>query len=301
MSLPSSGFSCPACLHDSARASHVTPAIQVNRCVRCGHRVARFLDGAVAEPDYHRQLSEPRYLEALEPTRLRQAKEILRALREELGSAGALLDFGCGRGFFLHVAQAEGAAPLAGADPSPTAVEVVKALGVAAVQIRDPARPGAVAAEVPFRPRVLTLLDVLEHVEPDRLGDWLTELLDAFRPELAAVLIKVPISSGLMYRSAAGLARVGMTAPLDQLYQVGTFPPHLNYFSVRSMRALLDRLRLPVIRSWQDPEFEVSALRHRAHFLQRVPQAVATAVGAAAVGLGKALRMQDTAVFLCRA
>jgi SAM-dependent methyltransferase len=263
--------------------------------------VARFIDGAVAEPDYHRQLADPRYLEALEPTRLRQAKDILRALREELGSAGHLLDYGCGRGFFLQIAQAEGAAPLAGADPSPTAVEVVKALGVAAVPIRDPARPRAVAETVPFRPRVLTLLDVLEHVEPDRLGDWLAELVDAFRPELAGVLIKVPISSGLMYRSAAALARVGMAAPLDQLYQVGTSPPHLNYFSFRSMHALLDRLRLPVARSWQDPEFEASALRHRAGFLRRVPRPVATAVGAAAVGMGKALRMQDTAVFLCRA
>jgi len=111
----------------------------------------------------------------------------------------------------------------------------------------------------------------------------------------------VPISGGMMYRVASALARAGAPAPLEQLYQVGRAPPHLSYFSARSMGTLLARLRLPVVAVVRDPELEVEGLRERVAFLRRLPAPLAAAAGGAAIGLAGVLGMQDTATFVCRA
>lgn len=294
-------FVCPACLGERGEAAERTPRVRVHRCRDCGHRVADFPGAPPTEGDFLLQgWSEP-YQGSLRRTRLRQAEGLVAALRREGGTSGGLLDYGCGRGWFLEVAQAHGIAPLAGADTSDTAMAALKAMGMEAVRIEDPLRPALAVQRLSFRPRVVALLDVLEHVAPDRLAGWLVELLDALRPDLHCAVIKVPISGGVMYRMASALARAGVSAPLEQLYQVGRAPPHLNYFSARSMEALFGRLRLPVARVVRDPEFEAEGLKERATFLQRLPAPLATAAGGAAVGLARVLGVQDTATFICRA
>jgi len=292
---------CPACLERRFDRAEQTPRVQARRCRACGHRVAVFPGPPPSEQDFLLQDSNDTYTGILKATRTRQARALVAALKREAGAVEGLLDYGCGRGHFLDVAREEGLKPLAGADTSGTSMDALSALGVPGVRIEDPAHPARTVERLPFRPRVVSLLDVVEHIDPPALAGWLTELLDALRPDLGYVLIKVPISGGVLYRTASVLARAGMTAPLDQLYQVGRTPPHVNYFSVRSMRALLQRLRLPLLTIVRDPEFEPSSLKERATFLQAFPQPVATAAGGAAVGLARALRMEDTAAFLCRA
>lgn len=293
---------CPTCLERRFDQAEQTAHLQVRRCRACGHRVAAFPGPPPSEQDFLLQDSTESYTGTLKVTRVRQARALVAALRREAGGAvEGLLDYGCGRGWFLEVARDEGVKPLAGADTSGTSMDSLSALGIPGVRIEDPMHPARTVERLPFRPRVVSLLDVVEHIDPDALAGWLTELLDALRPDLKYVLVKVPISGGVMYRTASALARAGMAAPLDQLYQVGRTPPHVNYFSVRSMRALLDRLRLPLLTMVRDPEFEASGLKERATFLQALPPSVATAAGGAAIGLARALRMEDTAAFLCRA
>ncbi|HEY8206054.1 MAG TPA: methyltransferase domain-containing protein [Myxococcaceae bacterium] len=292
---------CPACLEHRFERAEATPRVVVRRCRACGHRVADFPGPPPTEQDFLLQDSGESYTGSLKATRVRQAGALVAALKREAGAVEGLLDYGCGRGWFLEVARSEGLKPLAGADTSGTSMDALAAVGIEGVRIEDPMRPALTVQRLPFRPRVVSLLDVVEHIAPDRLAAWLTELLDALRPDLRFVLIKVPISGGVMYRAASALARAGVSAPLDQLYQVGRLPPHVNYFSVRSMRALLDQLRLPLVRVVRDPEFEASGLKERATFLQALPPPVATAAGGAAIGLARVLRMEDTAAFLCRA
>jgi len=292
---------CPACLERRFDQAEQTANVQVHRCRACGHRVAAFPGPAPSEQDFLLQDSTELYTGSLKATRVRQARALVAALKREAGAVEGLLDYGCGRGWFLDVAREEGLKPLAGADTSGTSMDALSAMGIAGVRIEDPMHPARTVERLPFRPRVVSLLDVVEHIEPDALAGWLTELLDALRPDLKYILIKVPISGGVLYRTASALARAGMAAPLDQLYQVGRTPPHVNYFSVRSMRALLERLRLPLLTVVRDHEFEASGLKERATFLQALPPSVATAAGGAAIGLARALRMEDTAAFLCRA
>ncbi|HVE82299.1 MAG TPA: class I SAM-dependent methyltransferase [Myxococcales bacterium] len=294
---------CPACLGRQADEAEATPRLRVRRCRACGHRVADFAGAAPSRDDDYllQEGSGEPYTASLRQTRLRQARRILRAIQQEAGPVEGLLDYGCGRGWLLEVARSQGIAPLAGVDTSGTAMESLAELGVDAVRIEEPMHPARVVRRLRFRPRVVTLLDVVEHISPDRLDGWLAELLDALRPDLRFAVIKVPISGGVMYRMAAALARAGVAAPLEQLYKVGCSPPHLHYFSARSMEALLERLRLPVARVVRDPEFDAGGLKERATFLRRLPAPLATAAGGAAIGVARALRMEDTAAFLCRA
>ncbi len=291
---------CPACLGSRTVVAEGTPRLRARRCRSCGHRTAEFPGPRPSEQDFLLQDSDETYTDTLRRTRQRQARRLVAALKEVAGPVQGLLDFGCGRGWFLEVARDQGLSHLAGADTSGTSMEVLSGLGIDGVRIEDPMRPALAVRQLRFRPQVVSLLDVVEHIEPERLAGWLTELLDALRPDLRFALIKVPISGGVLYRLASALARAGVVAPLEQLYQVGRVPPHLHYFSMRSMHALLERLRLPVARVVRDPEFEAGSLKTRATFLRRLPPALATAAGGAAVGLSSALRMQDTAAFLCR-
>src|SRR5207237_9967485 len=112
----------------------------------------------------------------------------------------------CGRGWFLDVAKAAGWNVL-GVDTSPMAVELLRQRGIPATR------------ELPAsKYEVITLLDVIEHFRPDDL----VPRLSALKADL--MIIKVPTSSGLLYRLARGHA-------LEQLYQVGTEPPHHHYFN----------------------------------------------------------------------
>ena len=293
---------CPACLERRFDPAERTARVQVHRCRACGHRVATFLGPRPSGQDFLLQDSTEAYTGTLQVTRRRQARALVATLRREAGGAvQGLLDYGCGRGWFLDVAREAGFQLLAGADTSATSMDSLSAMGIPGVRIEDPMHPALTVERLPFRPRVVSLLDLVEHIAPDALAGWLGELLDALRPDLRYVLIKVPISGGVLYRAASALARAGMAAPLDQMYQVHRWAPHVNYFSVRSMRALLDRLRLPLLAIVRDPEFEASGLKERATFLQALPPPVATAAGGAAIGLARALRMEDTAAFLCRA
>ena len=78
------------------------------------------------------------------------------------------------------------------------------------------------------------LLDVIEHFPVDDLVSRLSSL------KADLMVIKVPTSSGLLYRLARGRA-------LEQLYQVGTEPPHHHYFNQRSLRHVLSRAGMQVI------------------------------------------------------
>ncbi len=262
--------SCCACSAGPIVEEFATPRLTVLRCRACGHRIARH---AAVEPkaDYHRQYDQGAFVDVLRVTRERQARDILRWIRAAAPAATRLLDYGCGRGWFLDAAKADGWDVL-GFDTSPMAVDLLRQRGISAT------------AELPAgKTEVITLLDVIEHFRPDDL----IPRLSALKADL--VVIKVPTSSGLLYRLARGRA-------LERLYQVGTDPPHHHYFNERSLRHVLSRAGMRVIEIHRDRDFEPSTLAARAGL--RVPLArFAAAVVAAAA---QALRMEDSLICLAR-
>jgi hypothetical protein len=251
----------------------------------CHHAIADHSNPAPSTADYHEQYDQGSFLSSLAITRRRQAGLIVKLIRRRLPAGDGLLDFGAGRGWFLEACRDAGFRSLAGADTSELAVRSLTERQFAAIALSPTGTKNAeVLQKLPFRPRVLTMLDVVEHFPPDQLHEVLGNLLRGLRPELELIVIKVPDSGGLFYRSARLLARAGITGPIEQLYQVGTDPPHFHYFNHGSMRRLLESLGLTVLEVKGDRDFEPESLGQRARALARVPGSASVAgIGAAAL------------------
>ena len=290
---------CPACGAEPLSASFATPNIQVSRCRQCGHRVARHAPLPPDDRDYHEQFEGGAFLESLRATRQRQAKVILAHLRRLEPETTRLLDLGCGRGWFIESVLQAGFTEVAGADTSELAVDLVRRLGAHAVLLTA---DGAAAAleQLPFRPQVLTLLDVLEHFEDEAAIRRLSGVVELFRPELRLAVVKVPVSTGILYRAATGLRALGAPVALEQLYQVGTTPPHHHYFTPCSVNVLLRRAGLDVVAMVRDVDFEPASLTARARAARRLPRPVGSAIGNVSAALATLLRWQDSLVLFAR-
>jgi hypothetical protein len=259
--------------------------LSIDRCPRCGHRVAAHRSTS-ARPalDYHRQYDEGEFLGSLATTRRSQAKAILELIHGQAAGADAVLDLGAGRGWFLEEARASGVASLAGADTSSDAVTGLRERGIEGLLIPEPTESGWKLGfdELSFRPRILMLLDVIEHFSAERLLSMFGEIVDQLRPELEIVVVKVPVADGLLYRTARLLARAGMSAPLEQLYQVGTYPPHWSYFTRRSLTQLLSTHGWRVVDGIGLLEFDPATFGSRVAALRRAPRLATRSLGAAA-------------------
>jgi hypothetical protein len=182
---------------------------------------------------------------------------------------------------------------LAGADTSELAVRLLREDGFEAIRLSlDQHLPSA-----SFNPDVLTLLDVIEHFPPGRMVLHLAALLKHFRPRL--LVVKVPISGGLLYRSTRVLRRLGAPAAIEQLYQVGTDPPHFHYFSRSSLARLSSRLNLQLAEQITDLDFEPEELAHRARPLEHLG-AIAQWLGRGAARVASELGWQDSVIVVLR-
>jgi hypothetical protein len=140
----------------------------------------------------------------------------------------------------------------------------------------------------------VTLLDVLEHFPVEQARQLLVALREQLSGEIQLLVVKVPVSRGLLYRTAAGMARLGSPALLEQLYQVGTSPPHVSYFSRSSMDRLLNLAGYEVLEHVSDRDFEPAALAGRVRALRRFPALVARGAGSILASAIRALRAEDS-------
>ena len=289
---------CPVCGSTQLSRGFSTRRLTVWRCPVCHHEIADHPNPANSAADYHEQYDQGGFLSSLATTRRRQAALIVALIRRHLPSADGLMDFGAGRGWFLEACRDAGFHALAGADTSELAVRSLVERQFAAIALSPTgADYAAVLRTLPFRPRVLTMLDVVEHLQPDQLRDVLDNVLEGMRPDLELVVIKVPDAGGLFYRGARLLVRAGIAEPIEQLYQVGTDPPHFNYFNHGSMRRLLESLGLTFLEVTGDRDFEPESLGQRARALARIP-AVARVAGSAAAGVADLTGWHDTAIYV---
>ncbi len=289
---------CPVCGSPQLSRSFWTRSLTVWRCPVCHHRIADHSNPAPSAADYHEQYDQGGFLSSLATTRRRQAAAIVELIRRHLAAGDALLDFGAGRGWFLEACRNARFRSLAGADTSELALRSLRERQFAAVALSPTGTDNAeVLQRLPFRPRILTMLDVVEHFRPNQLQEMLGNLLGGLRPELELVVIKVPDAGGFFYRSARMLARAGIAGPIEQLYQVGTDPPHFNYFTHGSMRRLLESLGLTVLEVKGDRDFEPESLGQRARALARVPGSARLA-GAGAAALVDLTGWHDAAIYV---
>jgi hypothetical protein len=185
---------------------------------------------------------------------------------------------------------------VAAADTSLLAVEAARARGIPSVLVTGDGIDTDFAA-LPFVPRILIMLDVIEHFPPAQLRPRINALLSAL-PAVQIVVVKVPISSGPLYAVATLMARIGLGGALEQLYQVGSNPPHYNYFSRRSLRRLLKSCDLIPIEMFGDPDFEPRLLPDRVHLLRGLPGAVKWPISWLAVAICRLIPTRDSVIYL---
>ena len=271
-------------------------SVTIDSCQDCEHLTVTHPLREEPGPDYHLAYDQTKFLGALEATRRRQARDILAVLARH-GADSAILDYGCGRGFFLEACVAAGLRGLAGVDTSDLAVSHVRELGLQGIRLEADDSLLWDTTAMAFVPRTITFLDVIEHFPDDMVAtfsSWLARLPRQTR----FFLFKVPCRDGVLFRTSRCLARIGVTGPIKQLFQIGTSPPHLQYFSSRSLRLFVKNLGLTVAEEWGDPDVEPGKLHNRAPSISMLPPIVVSSAASLVIGCGRTIGCLDSRIVL---
>lgn len=207
---------CPAC---------DTPMVNVRawlrRCPEC-----RLLCSSLAP-------GGGRGVDGLEHLRRRNFAIVVARLRRHLKEPGRrLLEIGAAEGWFLEAAseagfRAHGIEPCPVADPGPVSAAYTLETGFFPADLRD---------RGPYD--VVVFNDAFEHfVDPARTIRDVAALVAGG----GFLVINLPASTGVLYRIASGLDRLGIHAPFERLWQRGLPSPHMSYFTRENLTLLVTR------------------------------------------------------------
>ena len=201
-------------------------------CPRCGY-LGSTLEPAIGDAAVAEALDEDHRRDALHGLRRRNFERILDVLESIRPKGGTrLLDVGCAHGWFLEAARARGYEAL-GLEPD---AAIAAATRARSLEVIDGYFPDALPAGRRFD--VISFNDVFEHL-PDPLAA-VRACFDRLEPG-GLLVMNLPTSTGALFRIARALDRVGVSGPMDRLWQRGLPSPHLSYFSPDVLRTVLER------------------------------------------------------------
>jgi len=190
-------------------------------CPRCGFQMSLLTPSGGA------------IVPGLDALRRQNFERLLDRLERVMPLAGArLLEVGSATGLFLEAAARRGAL-VHGLEPNEENAALARAKGFASdcglfpqdAQTHDPYD-------------VIVFNDVFEHIpQPSRAIQDVQALL---KPGGIAVL-NYPSSNGVFFFLASRLARIGLTGPLERLWQKGFSSPHVSYFNPAVLEKLVRR------------------------------------------------------------
>jgi SAM-dependent methyltransferase len=216
--------SCPVC--GGGLAQDLEPWLF--RCRACGFQRSSLAE-RIANPAAHEAIDERARADALGDLRQRNIRAILEALGRLRPRRGRLLDVGSAHGWFLRAAAAEGWRAV-GIEPDGEMARIALGEGN---EVRAGMFPAALRDGETFD--AITFNDVFEHL-PD-VEDALRSCKRALVPG-GLLAINLPDARGPFHRLARLLARLGVRAPLERLWQKGFPSPHLSYFTAPLLRRL---------------------------------------------------------------
>jgi SAM-dependent methyltransferase len=170
--------------------------------------------------------------EGLAPLRQRNFQTLVMDLAQRVktnsGNPPRMLDVGCAHGWFLEAAQTHFHVTGIEPDARIAAIAVEKGFAV---------RKGFFPDVLDFDERfdVIVFNDVLEHI-PD-----IDSALRACARHLSAggwVVVNAPARTGVLYRISKVMARAGMPASFDRMWQKGFPSPHVHYLDDASMASI---------------------------------------------------------------
>lgn len=219
-------LSCPGCASDDPqliwRRDRYFLEVNLSACRACGLvYLARGLYGEAQEA-FYRQIYPRLMVQPPPPDQLGNYRLIAGYRYSEItsviGRFDSVLDIGAGLGFFLDACRAHGCSQYLGLEPGgPQREHAVQTLGLG-----DRVLAQGLSAEtsLPFRPKLVTLFHVLEHLEEP--GKALQEIAARIDPQ-GWLVIEVPDISAKW--SALGLWQIHIS--------------HRSYFCQETLEALL--------------------------------------------------------------
>lgn len=207
-------------------------------CDACGYEASTF------QQTINTSLSQAMIDEGAREAGLKQVRQhnfevLVDVLRKSVRPQGRVLDVGAAHGWFLETAGRS--FDVFGIEPDEAVYNATTARGI---RLRKGFFPDVMAAGE--KVDAIVFNDVIEHVAP------IGEVLDACWRHLAddgVLLINLPSTKGIFYRSALLLSRLGMRSFLERLWQKDLASPHVHYFQTKNLESLLRHHRFePIVR-----------------------------------------------------
>lgn len=268
-------IACPAC----EGALSQTRKDWIERCGDCGFLASNL------KPEINAKgaaLDEALRESALSDLRNANFELILDALRAaQLAPGASILDVGCAHGWFLERAQARGYRCV-GIEPDRAMADIARRSGL---DIRDGFFPDALLAGETFDAIVFN--DVLEHI-PD-----IAQVLSSSAEALTSggrLAVNLPLSTGVIYRTADLLDKFGWHGPFERMWQKGFPSPHISYVHQSNLKKLAIRAGLEEVSRLRLPSVTMAGLWQRLNYDRSLPTAAAGVVYAAVGAIRPVLR-----------
>lgn len=210
-----------------------------SKCSACAYECAE-LKPAINEKPAHDQIDEEFRENGLRSLRISNFNKLLDSIEVNGRGPGKLLDVGCAHGWFLELASKRGFQVL-GIEPD---LNVYNKTSLRGLPVRQGFFPEVLSANERFD--VITFNDVFEHI-PD-----IKSALIGCHAHLntgGLLVLNLPSSTGLFYKLARLLSRVGLHAFFERLWQKDLPSPHLHYFNKKNLTKLLQENGFEVIKS----------------------------------------------------
>ena len=192
----------------------------VFECEECG-LLASNLDVAIPNSPRESAIDEREREVGLAQIRAYNNSKIVEAITTHGKAGGSLLDVGSGPGFLLHAARKAGFA-VTGIEPDSNIIDKARAGGF---DVKHGYFPDYLAPDDRFD--VIVFNDVLEHIADA------ANAVAASRCHLAPnglLVLNCPDRTGIFYRLASIMDKIGISGPFDRMWQRNLPSPHLWYF-----------------------------------------------------------------------
>jgi 2-polyprenyl-3-methyl-5-hydroxy-6-metoxy-1,4-benzoquinol methylase len=197
-------------------------------CKGCGYEKGNLLP-AINCFSSDQLIDEDARVSGLREIRMSNFKKLVARIKELSPNKGSLLDVGCGHGWFHEVAIND--FKILALEPDKKIFAVTSRRGI-------PVRKGYFPEALDELERfdVIVFNDVIEHI-PD-----IKSVLASCRHRLnkdGLLVLNLPSSNGVFYRLSKIICRFGFPVFFERLWQKNLPSPHLHYFNLSNVIALL--------------------------------------------------------------
>lgn len=197
-------------------------------CGLCAYEKAN-LSPCINTSDAHELIDERARESGLRGLRIQNFLTLVAQIKSLRNSGGRLLEIGCAHGWFLEASQ--GDFDVFGLEPDE---QVYNSTSKRGLPVRLGYFPEALESDEKLD--VMVFNDVIEHIP------GISKVLEECHRSLnngGLLVLNLPNSGGVFYRLSKVLFRFGFPRFFERLWQEGLPSPHLHYFNLMNLSAIL--------------------------------------------------------------